>query len=246
MTRYRPTYLSVSAVQLYCRCPLQYRLRYVDKLAQPTNAAMEFGKAFHKALEAEHRGDNSERALVAAYNISQAILDAANLGIMPSKAHALTLLDEYKARGLGGKIGVPERKFVVPFPSPKIPVPLLGYIDLVVPEQRELRDFKTTSTTTWTPAKVALESQLHAYGFAYQRLYRHRADKALWVIFSTVTPTIDVIEAEPSPDGFRLFEIEAEKVWQAVTRGEFPPCGTCETCNPSAALPQTGPTLELD
>ena len=106
MTRYRPRHLSVSAVQLYVKCPAQYRQRYVERLVTPSNPYMLFGSTFHAALEAEHRGEDSERVLITTWNEKQSILDRANLGQMPSKTHALALLDEYKSRGLGGKIGV--------------------------------------------------------------------------------------------------------------------------------------------
>lgn len=244
MSAYRPSALSVSAVALYTRCPAQYRRRYVEKLAQPTNPPMLFGKAFHAALEAEHRGEDSERALVAAWNAADADLAASGRALEPGKAHALALLDAYRARGLGGKMGEPERKFVLPLPSGRVPVPVLGYIDLPIPERRRFREFKTTSGTSWTAEKIALEAQLHVYGWAYQRTYHHRPECAEYVIFGTREPTVEVIEAVPSPDGLRLFERAAEGVWKAVLRGDYPPCGECkELCAPPAEKAANGPSF---
>lgn len=244
MSAFRPKHLSVSAVQLYVTCPAQYRRRYVDRLVTPTNLYMSFGTVFHKALEAEHRGQDSERALIAEWNKRQAILDAANLGTMPSKTHALALLDEYKARGLGGKVGIPERKFVRRLPTANVPVPILGYVDLTLPERRRFRENKTTSGTSWTREKAQSEHQLHVYGWDYQMTYRHRAECAEYVIFGTVTPTVEVLEVVPSPDGLRLFETATEAVWQGILEGKYDGCGTCEElCKPPVKRPDNGPTV---
>ncbi len=240
---FRPRHLSVSSVALYTKCPAQFRLRYVDKLVTPTTAPQATGTAFHKALEAEHRGEDSERAWIVAYNAVEAN------GLIPtmSKAAGLELLNQYRARGLGGAKGEPERKFVLPFPTRAIPVPLLGYIDLHVPDERHFRDFKTTGGTTWTQAKVDLEPQLHTYGWAYQQLTHHRAEHALWVVFNTQTITLEPYEAVPSPDGFRLFVMQAEATWQGIVAGRYDGCGECpELCKPPAERPSNGPTIAWD
>jgi hypothetical protein len=226
-----PRHLSVSAVQLYVRCPMQWRQRYVERVVTPDSRPQAWGKAFHKALEALHRGDDADLAWLSAWK-SLGLGELQSPPPMPGKMHGLELLEAYRARGLDAARGEPERMFKLPFPSPKIPVPLLGYIDLAVPAERHFRDFKTTSGSSWTAEKVALEDQLHVYGWAYQQLYRHRAERALWVIFSTVTPTVTVLEGVPSPDGFRLFERVAEKVWDGIVNGRFDGCGSCVICAP--------------
>lgn len=244
---YRPRHLSVSAVQLYATCPAQFRQRYVDRLVQPTNRYLAFGRAFHAALEAEHRGDNSERTLIAEWNMREAELTASGQTLAPGKAHALALLDAYKARGLGGKLGEPERKFSLPLPLANVPVPVLGFIDLPIPEQRRFREFKTTSGTSWTATKIALEHQLHVYGWAYQRIYGHRVECAEYVIFGTTTPTVEVIEGYPSPDGFRVFERAAELVWEGIVNDRYDGCGECkELCKPPVEQPSNGPTFVWD
>lgn len=244
MSAFRPKHLSVSSVALFARCPLQWKQRYVDRLAQPSNPPMLFGKAFHAALEAEHRGQDSERALIAAWNAGDADLSASGQSMHPGKAHALDLLNTYRKLGYGGPLGEPERKFLLPLPSPTIPVPVLGYIDLPIPERRRFREFKTTSTSSWNATKIALEHQLHVYGWAYQNTYRHRAECAEYVIFGTVNPTVELIEATPLPDGFRLFERAAEAVWTAITEQRFDGCGTCDVCRP--AVSKDGPTIDWE
>ena len=245
MTAFRPRHLSVSSVSLFERCPAQWKRRYVDKLAEPTSVPMLFGSVFHKALEAEHRGQDSERALIVAWNAADAALAASGQQLHPGKAHALDLLNEYRRLGLGGKMGEPERKFVLPLPTPKVPVPVLGYIDLPIPERRRFREFKTTSTTSWNATKVSLEHQLHVYGWAYQNLYRHRPEMAEYIIFGTGNPTVEPIEAAPMPDGFRVFEKAAEGVWKAIVEQRFDGCMKCDVCKPPAES-KAGPTLVMD
>ena len=52
-----PRHLSVSSVELYARCPAQWKRRYVDRVIDPPNRAMAWGTAFHKALEAVHASE---------------------------------------------------------------------------------------------------------------------------------------------------------------------------------------------
>lgn len=240
---YRPRALSVSSVQLYARCPAQWKQRYVDGLVQPTNRYLAFGTAFHRALEAEHKGEDAERALIAAWNAADGALAASGQTLLPGKAYALLLLDEYKRRGLGGKSGIPERKFTLAFPSERVPVPLTGYIDLLLPERRRFREYKTTSGASWTAEKIALEHQLHVYGWAYQRLFSHRPDCAEYVIFGTREPTVNVVEAAPSPDGFRLFEQAAALTWDGIVNERFDGCGTCALCTPPVKKQTAGPSF---
>lgn len=242
---YRPRMLSVSAVQLYAECGEKYRRRYVDRLVTPSNPPMTFGKAFHAALEAEHRGEDSERALIAAWNAGDADLAASGQSLHPGKAHALALLNTYRERGYGGKMGRPEMRVVLALPSPLLPVPIIGYIDLPIPERRRFREFKTTSTTAkWTAEKIALEYQNHVYGWMYQHTFHHRPERSEYVIFGTNAPTVEMIEGYPSPDGLRLFELAAEGTWAGVVAGRFEPCGACDVCKPVADKEPVGPTFD--
>jgi hypothetical protein len=238
MITFRPAHLSVSSVALYTRCPAQWKVRYVDRLVVPTSPAQATGIAFHKALEAEHLGHDSERAWIAAANGIESALAASGQTMTMTKSDGLTLLNRYRERGLGGLRGHPERKFVLPFPSRTIPVPLLGYIDLSLPDEREYWDWKTTGGSYWTQAKVDLEPQKEVYGWAYQQLHRHRAERARWVVFNTKTLLIDVYPTMPSPDGFRLFELQAEAAWKGISEGNYTGCGACkELCKPPVEQP---------
>lgn len=242
---WRPKHLSVSSVGLYSRCPAQFKQRYVDRLVTPTTVPQAWGTAFHKTLEALHRGENAERTWIATFNATRDALAASGQELTPDKVVGLDLLDAYRARGMDAIMGEPERKFVLPFPSPKIPVPILGYIDLALPTAREYRDFKTTGGTYWNAAKVALEPQVAVYGWAYQRLYHHRAERAVWCIFNTNTITLETYEERPSPDLFRVFEQTAELVWDGIVNERYDGCGECSVCKPRV-VKENGPTAEWE
>lgn len=47
----RPTRWSYSSLSMYEECPAKWKYAYVDKLPQPTSAAMERGTALHKLCE---------------------------------------------------------------------------------------------------------------------------------------------------------------------------------------------------
>lgn len=238
-----PKHLSVSAVSLYARCPAQWKQRYVDRVATPSTPAQATGIAFHKALEALHRGEDADLAWIAAADSMIAMLEPQNESLTMPKEHGFKLLRLYRERGLDAVLGEPERKFVFSFPTPNIPVPIIGYIDLAVPTAREFRDFKTTSGSYWNAAKVALEPQVAVYGWAYQRLYHHRAERAVWCVFNTKTVTLETYETAPSVEMFRIFEQTAELAWKGIKAGNYEGCGTCTLCAPRSEKPVTGPTI---
>ena len=44
-------YVSASRLNLWLRCPLAYRLRYIDKIPTPSTPNMFLGKMVHRGLE---------------------------------------------------------------------------------------------------------------------------------------------------------------------------------------------------
>lgn len=231
-------------MSLYLRCPAQWKRRYVDRVSDPSTAAQATGIAFHKALEALHRGEDGEVAWLVAADSIEAVLAQTSQSLTMSKEHGLKLIGLYRQLGLDAAIGEPERMFKLPVQASKLPVPLLGFIDLTIPSAREFRDFKTTGGSFWTAAKVDLEPQVAVYGWAYQKLYHHRADRARWCIFNTQTVALDVYETVPSPDAFRLFMQTAEMAWERIADGDYAGCGKCpEVCKPRGERVVKGPSF---
>lgn len=238
---FRPKHLSVSAVELYVKCPAQFRLRYVDKTPMPQTVSMAWGTAFHRALEAGHNGHDAEVAWLQSWNDMRAELAARGETLTPSKSHGLTLLNEYIGRGLM-QPGKPEVKFTLKLPSPNVPVPILGFIDAVLPN--EMREYKTSKGGWWTEAKAQLAFQTAVYGWAHQRLFR-RTVGMRYVIFGTRTPTVTEYVVGYAPEIFRVFEQTAEKVWQGIVDEQYDGCGACDVCQPKADA-VTGDDFDLE
>lgn len=244
-----PRHLSVSSVELYAKCPAQWKQRYVDRVDRQT-VPMAWGSAFHKALEAGHNGQSAEATWMKAWATAQA--EAATRGdvFAPNKTHGLLLLEEYERRGLMVECPA-EVKFILPFPGGKIlhpktrkPVPLLGYVDAFAPS--ETREYKTSAGRWWTETKAQLAHQTHVYGWARQRTLKNRRPMR-YVIFGTRVPTVTEYLVEPSPDGFRVFEQLSEMVWDGIVNARYDGCGTCpEVCKPPAEKAIVSPAFTWD
>jgi hypothetical protein len=230
MTGFRPRHLSVSSVELYARCAAQWKRRYVNGVIDPPNRAMAWGSAFHSALEAGHNGDDAAVAWLHAWNVGRDKLALQGLSFGPGKPHGLELLDEYAERGLDVECPA-EVKFVLPFPSGNIPVPLLGYVDAFAPN--DTREYKTSAGGWWSQLRADMSHQAQVYSWVRQRMLNHRKPVRI-VVFGTRAVTIDEYIVETSPDGMRLFERLAEGVWDGIVNERFDGCGDCFVCKPGS------------
>lgn len=228
MMGFRPKHLSVSAVELYVKCPAQYRARYIDKTPTLPTVPMSWGIAFHRALEAGHRGQDAESAWLKSFNDMQAECARRGDVFAPNKTHGLTLLGEFANRGLM-RPGRAEVKFVLSLPAGNVPVPIMGFIDAVLDD--EMREYKTSAGRWWTEAKAQTSFQTATYGWAHQRLYRRRVPMR-YVIFGTRNPTVTEYVVSHSPELFRVFEQTTEMVWQGIVDERYEGCGTCQLCAP--------------
>ncbi len=227
---FRPRHLSVSAVELYVKCPAAYRERYVEKKPTPPSVAMSWGTAFHRALEAGHHGADAEAAWLKSWNAMRDECAARGQVFAPSKSHGLALLDEFARRGLQ-RVGKPEVKFSLKLPGGNVPVPILGFIDAVLDD--EMREYKTSKGGWWTETKARTSNQSAVYGWAHQRLFKNRVPMR-YVVFGTRVPTVTEYLVEYAPELFRVFERTAELVWQGIVEQKYDGCGKCEVCRPPA------------
>lgn len=232
-TRQRlPSHLSVSSVQLYARCPLAWQRRYVMGEPETPSPAMEFGRVFAAALEALHRGQDYETEFARGH--------AHSLNAQPGAEHGLRLLNLYAERF--NFTGTPERKFRLHLPDTNaVPVPILGFLDLET--DTEVVEFKT-SRNPWTQARADREYQSAVYGWAFQQLHHKRPTCVRYLVFSTSTVDVQVIETHPTGDDLRLFEIAAGTVWNGITNKRFAACGKCRVCTPKASEPEFVVTSE--
>lgn len=234
-----PKRLSVSAVDLYSKCPAAYERRYVHGVMDPPSGAMAFGRAMAKALEAEHRGEDGDVAWVRAYQAE--VLPGSGA---PSATHGLRLLAAYRQRGIGQ--GTPEQRFEFHLPDrDAVPVPILGYMDLMT--DTEIYEFKT-SRARWDQGRCDASDQATVYAWAYNRLTGRKPQGVRFLILDTrdgsAQPLTEFV-TYPASGQVRLFELKAAAVWRAVMAGQFPPTckrPDCVACLEAGAAPARQPT----
>lgn len=242
--RLLPDHLSVSAIQLYRRCPAQWKRRYLDDVMDEPSPAMAFGKCMALALEAHHLGADGDVAFARAH--------AASGNALPGVEYGLRLLELYRQRfDLDGR---PERAFTLYLPDRhRLPVPIVGVMDLE--RDHEVVEFKT-SRNPWSQARADSEYQAAAYGWAFEQLHGRPPDRVRYLILSTRTVGIEEILVVPSISSFHELVLAAEAVWDGIANGRFDGCGRCQLCRasetetaydwwPTPASPPAGAGLPL-
>jgi len=182
-------YISPSRLNIWLRCPLAFKLRYIDGIRSPPSKSMFVGKMVHSGLECFYRhkqlgvtlpaGDVVQRMdacwepLVAEDGIQfkdgaeeaklrtqSANLVTAYLAQLPADEPAPTTVET--------KLEAP---LVDPFTGEDLGIPLLGVVDLVIDSEDGplVCDFKT-SARSGSPVEIMHEVQLTAYAFLFRQL----------------------------------------------------------------------------
>jgi hypothetical protein len=240
-------YLSYSSINLYLTCGESWRRKYLLKQAQPSSPALIFGSAVHGTVEQVIETN-------AAPHTATASLVDFWPGVWSSKMEEEGHKVEWGAdspeqhfnegiRLLGSpdvqrmvdhiepmidNTGVfIERKVILNVPG--VPVPIIGYIDLVTADGVP-GDFKTSSTK-WTQDKAEGEIQplfylaaLHQAGHTVPgNRFRH------YVVTKTKKPEAQIVEHSHTwSEIFWLYEL-IRRVWDGISREVF-------TVNPGAWL----------
>jgi len=219
---YLPDHLSVSSIQLYRRCPAQWKRRYIDGIVDPPSPAMAFGKVFALALEAHHLGADGDVVITRTH--------AASRNARPGADYGLHLLKLYRDRfDLDGK---PERPFTLfLMDRQRVPVPIHGVMDLE--RSDEVIEIKT-ARNPWSQERADSEYQAATYSWAFEQLHGRPPRQVRYLIFSTRSVSVQEIITHPTASDFRQFELAAVAVWQGIVRGDFDGCGRCSLCRPPA------------
>lgn len=198
------THLSKSAIELYQRCPLLFRHRYIDRLPQSSSGKMVLGSAAASAL-AQHFAAQLETGEGLP---TEAVLDEFDAGwrrrndeedvdlegedageLKDSGVAALRLYHRVIAPTVT-PIGV-ERDFTLSWPG--VPFAVTGYIDLETDDNR-LVDHKLTKQT-YAAAKVSASLEPDLYLLARQA-EGDPADGFDWhLMVRTKQPKVPIIEA---------------------------------------------------
>lgn len=244
-------YLSYSSINLYLTCSEAWRRKYVLKEPQPSTPSLVFGSAIHNAIEyyIGTRADTTAIKPDSPANYWRGHWDMAveynpncEWGADTPEQHfneGLRLLSNPELQAMVNRL-TPlrddsglfiERK--VELRVPGVPVPIIGYIDLVTNDGVP-GDFKT-SATQWTQHKAAAELQPLFYLAALNQMGRNVPGLRFrhYVIVKTKEPKVQVIETMHTWDSLfhRLYPI-IQSVWRAIESEVYVPNPHAWLCGP--------------
>ena len=182
-------YISPSRLNIWLRCPLAFKLRYIDGIQSPPSKSMFVGKMVHAGLEVFYRhrqlgvtlpaGDVVQRMdacwepLVAEDGLefkdgAEEVKLRTQSANLVSAYLAQLPVDEPSPTTVETKLEAP---LVDPFTGEDLGIPLLGVVDLVIDSDDGplVCDFKT-SARSGSPVEIMHEVQLTAYAYLFRQL----------------------------------------------------------------------------
>lgn len=181
-------YISPSRLNTWLACPLKFKLKYIDGIRTPTSPAAFVGKAVHRGLECFYRHRQLELTL-APDDVTQRLSDdwdqvvADEAMVFPTttdeqacRRQAMILVQAYlthissaEPRPLAVEAAV-EAPLVDPASGEDLGVPLVGVMDLVLPDVGGpiIADFKTTARSG-EPLEISHQIQLGCYAYLFRQ-----------------------------------------------------------------------------
>jgi len=235
-------YVSPSRLALWLKCPLAFKLRYVDGIRTPPTQNLFLGKRVHDGLEfyyrhrqagatisvkevAEHIdrhwGDaaDEEQVLFKAATESEKLL----VKCQDLVACYLNRFADSDEHVLGVELAM-TTALADPFTGEVIPMPMVGVVDLLIETDAGavLVDFKTAARGG-EPIEQQYEIQLGCYAAMYRELFGlPEAGLEIRTLVKTKQPRIEVhrFESRSAQHFARLFAVLHEYV-AALDRGQF-------------------------
>lgn len=235
-------HLSYSSISSYLSCPAAWEFKYVKKAPTFATPELIFGTAFHETVQGYLQGQGellsiwpgrfekacqeSRTPIVWGADTSE---QYHNEGIRMLGHAAITEgIESIKAQYKQGPI---ERE--VKLSVPGVPVPIIGYIDVML-EGGTPGDFKTSSRA-WTADRAQSETQTLFYLAALNQVgetapgwtFKH------FIFVKTKTPQFQVFEHKHNPgEVFWLFGM-IRKVWEGIQAEIFPENPGSWRCSPA-------------
>jgi hypothetical protein len=254
-------YVSPSRLNLWMKCPLAFRRKYIDGIETPSSPSLFVGKVTHDVLDGIYRC-----AMVGAYttadDVPQFVDDAWNRIIQSEPCHFDDADHETKCRNqvadlvktylaetdiTSEKPMAVEQKYEVPLIDPltgeDLGIPLVGVVDLVLDGEDGpiVVDFKTAASASY--CDLTHELQLTAYSYLIRETLG-RDESALEVrqLVKTKTPKIVTHRFPPRTDEHfgRFFGLVREYL-DALDRKVFNyrPSWNCLLCDHSGLCVQS-------
>ncbi len=238
-----PDHLSGSAINDYLTCPMRWAgTRLLGFPRIPASAPLA-GVALHAAVEIHHRYEDHdpETELVQRWKAVRPVIQAERaLGkpIMVDLARSLTALDLYRERFPFQPYDGAEEFFSVTIPG--VPVPIIGYMDLVTSDNL-ICDVKTTGSNSWTPEKADTELQATLYAYAFHQMTGELPQGFEYrVLYTGTRKPVDltVLPTQRTAKHFEALEILVRDVYahmQTEPLRQTCPRGWCSTPDACAA-----------
>jgi len=243
-TKKREPQISVSALQMFQRCPQQYEFRYVKGLKIPPGVSQIRGRGFHAGVAHNFRQKVATRQDLPIDEVAGATADEVEIGF----AGEVFLLPEERGVGISKLKGQAKdqavrmtavhhekiapkiqpalvEKPITLRPDPgKFPINIMGILDLT-DEQDVIRDNKTASKT---PNQDAAEKsqQLTMYALLFRALTgRKEKAVALDTVVLTAAGNASISLQESIRDGgdIEVLKQRLEVTVSAIQSGIFPP-----------------------
>jgi hypothetical protein len=204
-------YVSASRLNLWLKCPLAFRLRYVDGIWTPPSASQFVGKTVHRGLEIYYR-HCQQKVRLPAEEIAELMLAQWEEAVASEGVQFSTSSDEAAARQQSLDLvrvylqqlpadeprplaieTVLEAPLLDPVSGQSLGIPLLGVIDLVLPgaDGAIITDFKTTARGGEL-LEITHEIQLSCYSYLFRQT-SPLAEEALEIrnLVKTKTPRVE-------------------------------------------------------
>jgi hypothetical protein len=225
-------HLSYSSITTFLECGENWRRKYILKEPTKSSPALVFGSAFHGSVEGALTPGNQTPILdLWSANWAKAI-EKENVfwGADTPEQHyneGVRLLSHKTITDAiaGIKVGIdeagPKIERKVELHVPGVPIPVIGYIDLILDDGTPA-DLKTSSRS-WTEDKASDSLQGLFYLAALNQAGIQTSGKFTHIVFvKTKEPKVQILEnIHGSKELFFLFEI-IKRIWLSIQFDNFP------------------------
>jgi hypothetical protein len=229
-------HLSYSSISLYLDCPEAWRRKYIAQEPTKKTSALAFGSAFHGTIERMIQSTQYDWASIWSEEFGKAFQDITwESGETPEQHYneGVRLLSHEDVKTAIQSIQPKSSDHIekkVELRVPGVPVPVIGYIDIILADGTPA-DFKT-SARSWTQDQANNSLQTLFYlaamnqmGFEVNWRFKH------FVFVKTKTPQVQVLEHSHTPgELFFLFEM-INRVWEGISKEFFPLNPTTWRCS---------------